>query len=85
MKMHDAKQTVAKLNMTITKDSETQEYRVTFARHVKGYETAEAREAVAYYTDDLQDAVGTARMMHAYKAQTMTLAESQVYAMHKFH
>lgn len=80
MKMHEAKQIVSQLSMMLSvKDGE---FRITFARNVKGFETYEAREAVAYYTDDLRDAVGTARMMYAHHSQFVTHAKSQDLAMH---
>lgn len=61
--LKDAKQELARWNMTINKQ-QTGEYRVTFSDRVEGYESRERREAVAYYADDLDDAIGTAKAMH---------------------
>lgn len=64
-------------DMAASFDSETREYRVTFATHAiraanlgAGVSTAFAfvrdrAEAVAYYTDDAADALATARSMQA--------------------
>lgn len=64
MKMKEAKAALANIGMTINRTGYGNEVRVTFMQHVDGYKTAARREAVAYYTDDLNDAVSTAFDMH---------------------
>ena len=82
MKLKDAKQELAKLNMTITHDRIAQEYRVTFARNTPGYESAERRDAVAYFTDDIDDAVGTARMMYGQHHAVVNASERNARTYH---
>lgn len=62
--LKQAREELNKFDMTIKKTAYANELRVTFKPTVPGYETAERREAVAYYTDDYDDAVSTGKAMH---------------------
>jgi hypothetical protein len=54
MKLKEAKAELKKIGMTITYNDEYYEYRVNFAG---------GKEATAYYTNDLEDAVHTGKTM----------------------
>jgi hypothetical protein len=56
----NAKKQLIDLGVTLTYNADLKEYRV----NLKG-----APEACAYYTDDLEDAIGTGEMMHAYELE----------------
>jgi hypothetical protein len=62
--LKQAREELARYEMNITKTAHADELRVTFKPCVPGYETAERREAVAYYCDDYDDAVATGKAMH---------------------
>lgn len=62
--LKQCKEELKKFGMTINRTQYGDGCRVTFARDVPGYESAERREAVAYYSDDYDDCVSTAKAMH---------------------
>lgn len=76
--LKQAKQELARFDMTISKTQYANELRVTFKRDVPGYETAERREAVAYYTDDYDDAVSTGKAMHMQHSAVVNAAARAV-------
>ena len=81
--LKQAKEALRPFGMTITRTQYGDEVRVTFSRDVPGYETSERREAVAYYTDDYDDAVSTGKSMHMQHSAVTNAAAQRVNEIRK--
>ncbi len=67
MTIAQTKAAVAATGLIATWDADAGEYRVTFRK--EALPCADRREAVAYYTDDAEDAIDTAWAMRRHAAQ----------------